>query len=259
VALKLHSTRVGKGPPVVLLHGLFGSGNNLGALARFLQDRYEVHCVDLPNHGRSGWLELADLKGMADCLRHWMSHHQVGPARYLGHSLGGKVAMQLALNFPQLVEALVVADIAPVSYPPHHDAVFAALDAVAASDCRSREEAAGVMARHLQEQDTIQFLLMSLQRQQDGSYDWRFNLEGIKAGYQAVRNAPDRSASYNGPVLFVKGGESDYIREEHRSHILALFPGAGVKILPGCGHWLHAQRPALFNGIVGRFLDAQSH
>lgn len=258
MSTKLHSTTAGSGPDAVLLHGLFGSGTNLGALARSLQDRFAVHSVDLPNHGRSGWLERADLVSMANCLQDWMQHRGIRSARLVGHSLGGKIAMQLALHHPKRVESLVVADIAPVAYPSHHDAVFAALDAVASGQCRSRQEAAELMAQHLPETGMIQFLLMSLQRSADGIYRWRFNLQGIRANYGAVREAPASTSAYPGPTLFVKGGESDYVREEHRSHILALFPAAEVKIMPGCGHWLHAQRPSLFNGIVGRFLDAHS-
>jgi esterase len=257
MVIKLHSSRSGHGPPVVLLHGLFGAGNNLGALARALQDRYEVHSVDLPNHGRSQWLDEADLAAMAECLNAWILHHGLGSARLVGHSLGGKVAMQLALNSPRLVDALVVADIAPVVYPAHHDSVFAALDAVVDGQCSSRQDAARLMSRHISEEQVVQFLLASLQRGSDGIYSWRFNLEGIKRGYQAVREAPTASAPYAGPVLFIKGGDSDYIREEHRGPIVSQFPRATVKVMPGCGHWLHAQRPSLFNSIVGRFLDAQ--
>jgi len=257
MAFELHFTRGGSGPPVVLLHGLFGAGGNLGALARTLQERFDVYSLDLPNHGRSGWLEPADLPAMAGCLRHWMDEQQLPSASFVGHSLGGKVAMQLALEHADRVAALVVADIAPVVYPPHHDAVFAALDAVVAGHCTSRAQAAELMAAHIEEEGVIQFLLMSLQRGTDGIYRWRFNLEGIKKGYQAVRAAPLAEQAYAGPVLFIKGGESNYILEEHRQSILNLFPGAKVKTMPGCGHWLHAQQPRLFNSIVSRFLQDQ--
>jgi len=243
---------------VVLLHGLFGSGNNLGALARALQDCRCVFTVDLPNHGRSDWMEEATLPAMADCLRDWMLHRGIHSAQIVGHSLGGKVAMQLALSQPQLVSALVVADIAPVEYPPHHNEVFDALDAVAAAACDSRAAAAQLMARHLAEDQVVQFLLASLRRDSDGVYRWRFNLEGLKRGYAAVRAEPDMRAPYRGPVLFIKGGDSKYIMEAHRSHILHLFPGAAMKIMSGCGHWLHAQRPSLFNSLVRRFLLEQS-
>lgn len=258
MTVKLHHTRSGDGPPVVLLHGLFGAGNNLGALARALQDSHSVYSLDLPNHGRSGWLEQTTLASVASVLGNWMTHQGLPRAQFVGHSLGGKVAMQLALAQPQRVSALVVADIAPVDYPPRHDAVFAALDAVAAGQCASRSAAAGLMAEHLREEEVIQFLLTSLRRDTDGIYRWRFNLQGLKRGYSAVRAEPDARAPYPGPVLFIKGGESDYIREEHRSHILHLFPQAQMKIMPGCGHWLHAQRPSLFNSLVRRFLLAQA-
>ena len=258
MAVKLHTTSSGTGQPLVLLHGLFGMGNNLGAVARALQSHYRVHSLDLPNHGRSGWLDGGDLPAMAECVRLWMEHHGLESARFLGHSLGGKVAMQLALSHPERVEALVVADIAPVAYPPHHDAIFAALDAVAAARCRSREEASELMARYIAEAGVIQFLLMSLQRGGDGSYAWRFNLEGIRRDYSALRDAPAAVAPYAGPVLFIKGGESDYIREENRHQILGLFPHATLKMMPGCGHWLHAERPSLFNSIARRFLESQS-
>lgn len=258
MTVKLHSTRVGSGPPVVLVHGLFGAGGNLGMVARSLQDRYEVHCVDLPNHGRSSWLDDASLEAMAESLDGWMQHHNLQSAVFLGHSLGGKVAMQLALTRPRKVEALVVADIAPVAYPSHHDSVFEALEAVAEAGCDSRPAAAAIMEQYLREPEVIQFLLMSLQRGEQGVYNWRFNLQGLKRNYSAVRVGLDSAAPYPGPVLFIKGGESSYIQESHRSHILALFPAARVKVMPASGHWLHAQHPSLFNGIVGRFLDAQT-
>ena len=241
----------------MLIHGLFGSGSNLGALARSLQDRFEVHSIDLPNHGRSQWLENADLANVAGVVCRWMDHHALDSASLVGHSLGGKVAMELALLQPGRVDSLVVADIAPVVYPAHHDMVFQALDAVVEADCRSREEAASVMAQYLRDEGVIPFLLMSLQRGPEGVYRWRFNLEGIKRGYQAVRAAPDPMPPYLGSALFIKGGDSDYIREEHRQSILTLFPQAVLRVMPGCGHWLHAEQPSLFNSIVGRFLDGQ--
>lgn len=258
MTVRLHHTRSGEGSPVVLLHGLFGSGSNLGALARALQDSRAVYSVDLPDHGRSGWLDELTLANMASSVGAWMAHQGLPSAQFVGHSLGGKVAMQLALAQPRLVSSAVVADIAPVDYPPHHDGVFAALDAVAAAQCTSRQAAQAMMARHLEELQVIQFLLTSLRREADGVYRWRFNLEGLKRGYGAVRAAPAAAAPYPGPVLFIKGGESDYIREEHRSRILHLFPRASVKIMPGCGHWLHAERPGLFNSLVRRFVLEQA-
>lgn len=246
----------GDGPAVVLLHGLFGSGSNLGALARSLREDYRVYSVDLPNHGRSAWLDSMELSELAGRIGQWLEEQGLADAAFVGHSLGGKVAMRLALDTPERVAALVVADIAPVDYPPHHDEVFAALEAVEQAGVESRAEASTLMQQHLQEPGVIQFLLASLQRGDDGRYRWRFNIDAIRRDYGAVRTALAGPA-FRGPVLFVKGAESDYIVPEHREQILALFPSAEVKVMPGCGHWLHAEQPRLFNAIVGRFLAAQ--
>ncbi len=254
--LHIHFTRLGEGKPVILLHGLFGSGGNLGALARALSADYAVYSLDLPNHGRSDWMTGADLAGLASALRGWMAQQKISRAAIAGHSLGGKVAMELALAQPDAVASLLVADIAPVTYPPHHDAVFAALEAVVEGGCRSRSEAGEVMASYLQEEGVIQFLLMSLKRDESGRYSWRFNLQGIREDYTAVRAAPDPGEAYTGPVMFVKGGDSDYILPQHREAVLSLFPAAQMKVMPGCGHWLHAEQPELFNGIVKRFLSS---
>ena len=249
---------MGEGPAVVLLHGLFGSGSNLGSLARSLQDRYSVYSVDLPNHGRSDWLQQIDLHNMALSLGQWMTHHQLTDACLVGHSLGGKLAMQLALGAPQRVRALVVADIAPVAYGAQHDSVLAALQAVAAMSCTSRQAAMQEMAHIIDDPGVVQFLLTSLRRGEDGVYRWRFDVEGITRDYHRLREAPAAVGTYPAPVQFIKGGDSDYIQEHHRAHILALFPQAQLKVMPGCGHWLHAQQPRLFNSLVGRFIDAHS-
>jgi esterase len=252
----LHVRRAGEGPPVVLLHGLFGSGANLGTLARSLRDRFSVYSPDLPNHGRSAWLEAPDLSAMADALRRWMTAEGLQGAHLVGHSLGGKVAMQMALEEPARVLSLVVADIAPVEYPPRHDGVFTALAAVADGHCASREAAAGLMARYIEDERVIQFLLSSLERGEGDSMAWRFDLRGIESAYRSLSAAPQGGDPYPGAVLFIKGGASDYIQEAHRETIRRLFPAASVTVMPECGHWLHAEKPQLFNGIVGRFIEA---
>lgn len=256
MSVKIKSTVAGAGPDVVLIHGLFGMGSNLGALSRSLQDRYQVHSVDLPNHGRSGWLFPADIPSMATALLNWMDLQGLESVALVGHSLGGKVAMELALRNPLRVNALVVADIAPVAYLAGHQHEFAALSAVAKAKCSSRADAQQIMEEHLDQQMVIQFLLTNLSRDEDGCYQWRFNLEGLIGGYDDIRASIKPSQPFTSPVLFIKGGDSNYIREEHRTDILNLFPSAVLKIIPGCGHWLHVQEPRLFNSMVGRYLDA---
>lgn len=245
----------GEGPDVVLLHGLFGMGNNLGALSRALQEHYRVHSLDLPNHGRSAWTDSMDLAALADAVSRWMEHRKLEMAHFVGHSLGGKVAMQLALDQPYRIDALVVADIAPVTYPPHHDAVFAALAAVDRAACRSRNEAAALMAEHLQEDAVIQFLLLSLSRDSEGIFRWRFNYPVLRDCYTQVRAGVPAQMPFTGRTLFIKGGASDYILPEHETAIRERFPQAEISELPGAGHWLHAEQPARFNALVKQFLD----
>lgn len=255
MAASVHSRCSGEGPAVVLLHGLFGAGNNLGALARHLQDDYRVCLLDLPGHGRSAWLPRLDLQTMAAEVAQWLDDNAIAQAHVLGHSLGGKVAMQLALNAPARVQSLVVADIAPVAYPRRHQPVFAALGAVAAAGCASRDEAQAIMQRYLDEPDTIAFLLASLQRGEDGVYDWRFDRAGLEAAYDDLIGAVMADGTYDAPTLFIKGELSDYIRSQDWPATLALFPQAQLHPLAGCGHWLHAQDPQGFNALVNQFFN----
>ncbi|TXS93629.1 alpha/beta fold hydrolase [Parahaliea aestuarii] len=252
----MHSSSRGEGPDVILLHGLFGMGSNLGALARALAEDFRVHSLDLPNHGRSDWLPSMTLEALAAGVRQWQRAQGLERSHLVGHSLGGKVAMRIALDAPSTIGKLVVADIAPVDYPPHHDAIFAALQAVASAAPTSRSAAEAIMADFISEAGVRQFLLLSLAAGEDGSYRWRFNLEGLLRDYAAARQALAAPEPFAGPVLFIKGELSDYILPEHRPLIEALFPNASLRVLQGCGHWLHAEQPRLFNATVRRFLLA---
>jgi esterase len=253
--VSLNVSSAGSGPDVVVLHGLFGMGNNLGRLGRALEDAYRVHLVDLPDHGRSGWTRRSDLRGMAGALRAWLSEQSIAGAHLVGHSLGGKVAMQCALDDPAAVVSLTVADIAPVTYSRSHDTIFLALTEVAAADCRSRAEADEILATHIGEAGVRQFLLMSLYRDEDGSYAWRFNLQGLQRNYAAYLKAPEFEEAYPGPALFLRGARSDYVTDAHLAEIERQFPAAHTETLADCGHWLHAEQPDQFNALVRGFLD----
>lgn len=238
---------------ILLLHGLFGSASNLGMVARGMAKHFEVYSLDMPNHGLSPRSEHMRYSDMADAVADFISGNDLGPCHVLGHSMGGKVAMQLALQQPDLIDKLVVADIAPVQYPPHHDHVLAGLDAVSAGAPQGRKEADAILAEHVDEAGVRAFLLKSWQADSDGHYDWLINRQAVRDNY-AHLGAANSGAPWPGQVLFIKGGDSGYVQEKHRRQILQLFPAASVKVLEGTGHWLHAEKPALFNTLVLRFL-----
>lgn len=253
-ALILHSTATGAGGPVILLHGMFGMGDNLSMVARPLSEHFEVHRLDLRNHGRSFRDKSMSFPEMADDVLRWMDHQGITRAHLLGHSLGGKVAMQVALQQPQRVERLVVADIAPVAYQGNHDAVFAGLNAVIPRAVASRREAETVLKEFVEEPGVRLFLLKSLYRNEQGEFAWRMNVEGLRDNYGELCKANTTQAPFTGPTLFIKGENSNYIRMEYRDEIEQLFPAAQFKIIQNTGHWLHAEKPAAFNHLVNKFL-----
>lgn len=250
-------------PPVILLHGLFGAGDNLGSLARQLAATRRVLQVDLRNHGQSPHSEHIDLPVMAGDVLALMQGLDITRCDIVGHSLGGKVAMQLAMQRADCVRRLVSADIAPVSYAPGHDQVFAALFAVDLAAVKSRRDAEAMMAPHIDEPALRQFLLKGLYRDVaavdrdaaavERGYQWRFNLAALQANYDALRAAPTGNP-FSGPTLFIKGELSNYINDEHEPQLRALFPAYSLQTIPGAGHWVHGEQPELFNRLVEEFL-----
>ena len=251
----LHDSVMGDGPDVVLLHGLFGQGTNMGALARALQANFRVHCVDLPDHGHSEWSKGdISIAAYAEQIADWMDARHMTRAHWVGHSLGGKVAMALALAAPAYVDRLVVADIAPVAYAPGHDRVFAGLAAVAQADCQSRQQAGAILEEYVDEPGVIQFLLMSLTRDHDGMFRWRLNHVGLAGAYDQLRAGIDYDRPFDGEVLLIRGELSDYVRPEHEAAMLTRFPHTEIATIEKAGHWLHAEKPSEFNELVGNFL-----
>jgi len=250
----LHDSVLGEGSDVVVLHGLFGQGANLGGVARALQDEFRVHSPDLPDHGHSPWLATASIPDYAAAISRWMDERQIDIAHFVGHSLGGKVAMELALSEPARVDRLVVADIAPVAYGPSHEGVFAGMAAVAAADCRSRAEAATVLGEHIVADDVIQFLLMSLKREAAGRYTWRLSRAGLETSYPRFLEGLTAERPFDGETLFIRGAESDYVADAHIPRIESLFAHCRIETIAGTGHWLHAERPSEFNALVLGFL-----
>ncbi|WP_116919051.1 alpha/beta fold hydrolase [Tamilnaduibacter salinus] len=257
MSVSLHHRVDGQGPPLILLHGLFGSLENLGGIAQRLSDQWRVHALDLRNHGRSPHSDTMDYPAMAADVKAYMDDAGLDRASVLGHSMGGKVAMELALTWPHSVDRLVVADIAPVAYPPRHDAILDGLMSLDTAALRSRRDADERLAEKVSTPAVRQFLLKNLVRRREGGFGWRMNLPVIADQYEAIAAAPSASGPFTRPTLFIKGAASDYIGEEAREPTTRLFPAASLRMIPETGHWLHAEKPDRFANTVRRFLCAE--
>ncbi|MFM5757880.1 alpha/beta fold hydrolase [Aeromonas hydrophila] len=245
----------GQGPAVILIHGLFGSLDNLGLLARALGEHYRVISVDLRNHGTSFRSDDMSYPAQAADILALMDHLGLDQAAIVGHSMGGKVGMQLAKLAPARVSRLVVADMAPVAYPhSRHQNVFAGLNATLAAQPQSRSDAEHILAEHIEIAGVRQFLLKSFAKGDDG-WQWRFNVPALEENYANIMGWPDAQSRFEGPALFIKGGDSDYMQPEHTETVMAQFPAAKARVIAGTGHWLHAEKPVLFNKLVVDFLS----
>ena len=252
--MRLNEERTGGGDgrPLLIAHGLFGSARNWRSVAKRLGEGREVVTVDLRNHGDSPWDDDASYDALAGDLAGTVEA-MGGRADVLGHSMGGKAAMRLALTRPDLVERLVVADIAPVAYGHSQQHLIDAMRAVTPAAGMTRGAADRALAARVDEPGVRAFLLQSLDRAEGR---WVLNLDALEAGMAGILGWPETDARFEGPVLVVAGGASDYVRPEHRETIRALFPAARVATLPGAGHWLHAEAPEAFVETVRLFLDA---
>ncbi len=251
----IHSRSQGEGYPIVLIHGLFGSLENLGVLAKALAEGYKVYSIDLPNHGRSFHADSMTLSSMAADVERWMDKNAIERAHFIGHSLGGKVAMELALASTHRVAKLAVIDIAPVLYEPHHTAIFEGLLALDITHLKSRALADDFLSPFVPDLAVRSFLLKNLVKA-DAGFVWRMNLAAIVKHYASLIGANRHDTAFNGDVLFLKGGDSPYIQNDHKDAIAARFPTAKLRIIPSVGHWLHAEKPDHVSKILLNFLSA---
>lgn len=255
--MKLFARQHGQGQEadVISLHGLFGSQENLGMINRGLAESFRVHGLDLRNHGRSPHDEAMNYPAMADDVLEYMDDNQLETVHLVGHSMGGKVAMTIALMAPERVNRLAVIDIAPVTYRERrHDSILEGLSLMPLNTLKSRSEADGFLEAYEPERGVRQFLLKNLYRDDQGNYRWRVNLSAIMTHYMEILAGQQSDIGFTNDTLFIKGGESDYMLPEHRERVLALFPSASVRVIPGAGHWVHAQKPELVTRTLLRFL-----
>lgn len=238
-------------PPLLIAHGLYGSGRNWGVLAKRLSDQRQVIAVDMRNHAGSPWFDSHTYPEMAADLAEVIETHG-GRADVLGHSMGGKTAMVLALTRPGLVNRLIVADIAPVAYGHSQIQYIHAMRAVDLSSVEKRSDADAQLARSVDDPALRAFLLQSLDVK---GKRWRLNLDALEAAMPGILGWPEVQGRFDGPALFLSGGESSYVLPEYRPAIRTLFPKARFAKIPGAGHWLHAERPREFEAAVRAYLS----
>lgn len=240
-------------PWLMLIHGLFGSLDNLAVVRRELQQEFNVLSVDLPDHGKSARTTTFSFENYADKLNHLLTFLNIDDIFVIAHSLGGKVAMKLSLLYPDKINRLVLADIAPVRYQARHQNVMAGLSNVDLENTQDRNHANEQMAKYIVEPGVRQFLLKSLY-QENNRWLWRFNLALLERDYTLLSDAIDSDQQFVKPVLFIKGGNSDYLLPEHQAPIAKLFPDSRAKVIQNTGHWLHSEKPNIFNRLAKAFL-----
>ena len=257
--LLLHARELGAGPPLVLLHGLFGMARNLGAIARAFAPTHRVIALDLRNHGASPHASPADYPTMAADVIHTLAQMGVAQTALMGHSMGGKLAMQIALTHPHVISRLAIADIAPVRYPPRNAPVLAAMRAINLHPGLTRAEAEAVLEAAQPDPAIRAFLLQNLRLHDADSRGpaWRAGLAEIEASLPAIEGwEPPATAPYPGRTLFIAGAQSNFIQPEHRPLIRALFPAVRFVTMKNAGHWVHADNPEAFNSVLQAFFGA---
>jgi esterase len=253
--MDLHYKTFGQGPPLIILHGLLGSLDNWQSLGKQLAESHTVFLVDQRNHGRSPHHEEIDYALMAEDLREFMEKHWIYEAVLLGHSMGGKTAMRFALDHPDMVERLIVVDIAPRAYPPHHQHIFDALLAIDLSKAESRQAVEEALVRILNEPASMpQFLMKNLTREKDGRFRWKMNLPALHRQLGRLMEEIRAEEPCDKPALFVRGALSNYVADDDLRDIQALFPRARLETAAGAGHWVHADAPERLLELITDFL-----
>lgn len=251
----LHSKILGSGQPFLILHGYFGMGDNWKSLGNRFAEQFEVHLIDQRNHGRSFHADEFDYEVMVEDLVNYIQHHKLKDCILLGHSMGGKTAMLFAVEYPEMLKSLIIADISPRAYEPHHNEILAALNSVNFSEQTSRQQVDQKLSLLIPEMGVRQFLLKNVYWREKGQLDFRFNLGSLTENNPEIGAALPSFTSFDGPALFLAGGNSGYITMAEEPIIMAHFPNAKIQSIPNAGHWLHADKPNEFFERVMEFLN----
>ena len=251
----LYSKIEGEGKPLLILHGFLGMSDNWKSLgAQYAQEGFQVHLIDLRNHGRSFHSDEFNYEVMVQDVLEYCKQHAITKADVIGHSMGGKVVMLLATQYPDLVNKVVVADIGPKFYPQHHQSILAGLNAVDFSTQPSRNQVEEVLSPFIPDFGTRQFLMKNLYWETPGQLAFRFNLKALIANIDQIGTALPEDLIFTGSVLFITGGNSNYILPEDLANIKHHFPNFEINTIEGVGHWLHAENPKDFFNFTSFYL-----
>lgn len=252
--MRLFFQKYGQGSPLVILHGLFGSFDNWHMLSRPFAPHFKVFALDLRNHGRSPHSEIFHYEAMANDVREFLDDQGLPPAFVIGHSMGGKTAMRLALDHPGLIRRLVIVDIAPKEYPGHHDEILDALTGLDFHKLAARKEIDAALSDAIPNVATRQFLLKNLKRDENGKFGWKMNLDVIRKNYDEMNSPIESVTPFTKPTLFLRSTTSGHIGNEDYPMMRRLFPNLTVTDLD-VGHWVHAEAPEHFAAIVLDFFN----
>lgn len=249
--MKLFYRKSGNGKPLVILHGLFGISDNWATLAKQWSEFFTVYAVDLRNHGQSPHSEQWKYWIMAEDVLELIDDEKLQDVTVLGHSMGGKVGMRLALDMPESISKLIVSDIGPKQYPVQNKDVVDALLKVPVGKLTARKEAEEILSKYIKDNGTTQFLMKNLFRNDADKFAWRFNLDVIAKNLSVVSDATDEPAPSDVQTLFLRGEKSHYISKEDEAGIKTVFPRATIQTINGAGHWIHADKPKeMFDAVM---------
>jgi len=258
--MKLFYRSSGQGQPLIILHGLFGSSDNWYSLAKVFADHFSVYLVDQRNHGQSPHSDGMNYDLLTEDLKDFIAEHYIKQPVIMGHSMGGKAAMNFALKYPGQLSNLIVVDIVPKYYPVHHDAILAGLKAIPLATMTSRKEADTILSKYVPEPDVRQFLLKNLSRLPTGhegksevAFEWKINVAAIDQNIEKMGEGIIYSGKYDGPSLFIRGKKSNYYAEGDEALIKTLFPKAEFAVID-TGHWVQAEKPEEFSKLVLSYL-----
>jgi esterase len=243
------------GHPVIILHGLLGMLDNWQAQSKkYAEAGFKVYALDQRNHGKSPHSDTFNYEAMANDVRDFMKEHHLSSAHVLGHSMGGKTAIQFALTFCELVDKLIVVDVAPRRYASAHDEILDAMCSLKLRELHTRQQANDAIAKRIPEFHLRQFILKNLTRTEDGELKWKVNLSIIKKHYPEIADDITADGVFDKPTLFIKGGRSKYITDDDKPRIKKLFPRSAILTIKDAGHWVHSEKPEEFGNSVLKFL-----